>query len=61
MWYIITYFYTIISFSYIDKCFTSRDIESELHEVFVMQQLLTIAAHMDLSDEVGRCVKYNVG
>ena len=47
-------------FSYIDKCFSSCDIESELHEVFIMQQLLTIAAHMDLSDEVGRCVKYSI-
>ena len=48
-----------ITFSYIDKCFSSCDIESELHEVFVMQQLLAIAAHMDLSDEVGRCEKYS--
>lgn len=43
--------------SHSDKYFSSDDSESGLHEVFIMQQLLTIAAHMDLSDEVGRCVK----
>ena len=40
--------------SYTDKCFSSSDIESELHELFILGHLLTIVAHMDLSDEVGR-------
>ncbi|XP_046850620.1 condensin complex subunit 3-like isoform X2 [Xenia sp. Carnegie-2017] len=41
--------------SYIDKCSSNDDvIENKWHEEFALQQLLTIAAHMDLSDEVGR-------
>ncbi|XP_028390822.1 condensin complex subunit 3-like [Dendronephthya gigantea] len=40
--------------SFMEKFFSNCDKECELHEVFIMQQLLTIAAYMDLADEVGR-------
>lgn len=39
---------------YIDDNFMSGELANEFVQVFIVQQLLSIAGLMDLSDEVGR-------
>ena len=38
-----------------------EDVERELRNEFILQQLLTLAGVLDLSDEVGRFVSIRTG